>query len=210
MDLPPVKKPGRLLKSFRVRGVFPIAGGEKMMSMELFSYGARKAHWCGIHATGPGARGHEHTSDRRLAQILRVKMPASSDCAPGIRVRHPWREIVMETKLASRRQYPRYVVRERTEGRLEGVHEAVLVDISLGGVKIEHAQNIRPGTISPLDLLFHDKKIRLLCRVVWSFVVRQDYDLDGEGTMIYHTGLEFHNPSEPTRQLGSRRRRMTG
>lgn len=107
----------------------------------------------------------------------------------------------METKLAARRKYPRYVVRTRTEGRLEGIDAAVLVDISLGGVKIEHAQNIRPGTISPFDLLFHGKKIRLLCRVVWSFVVRQEYDLNGEGTMIYHTGLEFHNPSEPTRQL---------
>lgn len=107
----------------------------------------------------------------------------------------------MEHAWAARRKYPRYVVRTRTEGRLEGANEATLIDISLGGVKIEHAQFMRPNTICPLDLEFEGKRIRLLCRAVWSVVVRQEMSLDGEGTIIYHTGFEFHNPSEPTRQL---------
>jgi hypothetical protein len=93
------------------------------------------------------------------------------------------------------------LVRTRTEGRITGVDEVVLVDISLGGVKIEHAQFFRPGTISPLDLEFHGTRIRLWSRVVWSVVARQEMNMDGEGVMIYYTGLEFHNPSEETRQV---------
>lgn len=111
------------------------------------------------------------------------------------------REVPVEKKWAARRKYPRYVVRTRTEGRITGVDEVVLIDISLGGVKIEHAQFFRPGTISPLDLEFHGTRIRLWSRVVWSVVARQEMNMDGEGIMVYHTGLEFHNPSEETRQV---------
>lgn len=101
----------------------------------------------------------------------------------------------------ARRKYPRYIVRTRTEGRLTGADEAALLDISLGGVKIEHAQSVRVGSISPLDLEFQGKRVRVMCRVVWSQVARQEMSLDGEGAMIYQTGLEFHDPSAETRQL---------
>ncbi len=102
-------------------------------------------------------------------------------------------------KWAARRKYPRYVARTRIEGRITGVDEAVILDISLGGVKIEHAQFYRPGTISPLDVEFQGTRMRLWTRVVWSEVARQEMNMDGEGIMIYHTGLEFHNPSDETR-----------
>lgn len=107
----------------------------------------------------------------------------------------------MQTKLAARRRYPRYVLRARTRGRLTGSDDVLLIDISLGGARIEHDEFIRPGMISPLDLDFRDRRIRLWCRVVWSMVVGQDMDLDGEGSMIYHTGVEFHNLSEESRQV---------
>lgn len=106
----------------------------------------------------------------------------------------------MEKKWAARRKYPRYVAKTRIEGRITGVDEVVLVDISLGGVKIEHAQFFRPGTISPLDFESQGTRMRLWSRVVWSVVARQEMSMEGEGVMIYHTGLEFHNPSDETRQ----------
>lgn len=107
----------------------------------------------------------------------------------------------MKTKLAARRRHPRYVLKAKTEGRLTAADEVALLDISLGGVKIEHSQPMRPGGISILDLEFQGKKIRLTCRAVWSVVVRQDVDLDGEASMIYQTGLEFQNLSEETQKV---------
>jgi hypothetical protein len=110
-------------------------------------------------------------------------------------------EVSMKTKLAGRRRFPRYGLKTKTGGRLTAYDDASFIDISLGGVRVEHTQPMRPGTMSLLDLEFQGKKIRVTCRVVWSVVVRQDVDLNGEASMIYHTGLEFQNPSEETSQL---------
>ncbi len=104
----------------------------------------------------------------------------------------------MKTKLATRRRYPRYVLRAKTGGRLTAADDVALIDISIGGVRIEHTQSMRPGAIALLDLEFQDKKMRLTCRAVWSVAVRQDVDLNGEASMVYQTGLEFQNVSEET------------
>jgi hypothetical protein len=110
-------------------------------------------------------------------------------------------EVRVKTKLAGRRRFPRYGLKTKTGGQITAADEVLLIDISVGGVKIEHTQPMRPGAISFLDLEFQGKKMRLACRVVWSVVVRQDVDLDGEASMIYHSGLEFQNPSEETCKL---------
>lgn len=81
------------------------------------------------------------------------------------------------------------------------MHDASLVDISLGGALIEHAQVVRPGTLSSLDLELQGKKLRVKCRVARSIVNRIEGQPDGEQALIYHTGLEFLEPSEETRQL---------
>ncbi|MCH7895862.1 MAG: PilZ domain-containing protein [Candidatus Methylomirabilales bacterium] len=107
----------------------------------------------------------------------------------------------MKTKLAGRRKYPRYSLRTKTKGRLTAADEVALIDISVGGVRIEHGQFMRPGAMSLLDLEFEGKRMRLTCRVVWSVVVRQEVDMDGEAAMVYHTGLEFQKLSEEARQL---------
>jgi hypothetical protein len=51
-----------------------------------------------------------------------------------------------------RRQHPRFTVAGKATGRVTAVHDASLVDISFGGVLIEHSQVVRPGTTSSLDL----------------------------------------------------------
>lgn len=100
-----------------------------------------------------------------------------------------------------RRRNPRFIVGGVTRGRVTGVGEASLLNISLGGLLIEHAEVIRPGTISHLVFPLLWRVLRVRCRVIWSAITRQEYSLDGEDIMIYHTGLELIDPPEETRQV---------
>lgn len=100
-----------------------------------------------------------------------------------------------------RRQHRRFTVAGKATGRVTAVHDASLVDISFGGVLIEHSQVVRPGTTSSLDLDLEGKRLRLMCRVIRSVVNRIELQPDGEQALIYHTGLEFLDLSEETRQV---------
>ncbi|MFQ5656990.1 MAG: PilZ domain-containing protein, partial [Candidatus Methylomirabilales bacterium] len=100
-----------------------------------------------------------------------------------------------------RRQYARFTVGGRTKGRVTASSDALVLDISLGGAKIEHAQVVRPGTLSFLDLELQGKKVRLRCRVIRSVVHRAEVQPDGERELVYHTGLQFIDPSDELRQL---------
>ena len=108
----------------------------------------------------------------------------------------------MEEGQRDRRQHPRFtVVVGKATGRVTSVHDASLVDISFGGVLIEHSQVVRPGTTSSLDLDLEGRRLRLRCRVIRSVVNRIELQPDGEQALIYHTGLEFLDLSEETRQV---------
>ncbi len=101
-----------------------------------------------------------------------------------------------------RRQHPRFtVVVGKATGRVTSVHDASLVDISFGGVLIEHSQVVRPGTSSSLDLDLDGRRLRFRCSVIRSVVNRIELQPDGEQALIYHTGLEFLDLSEETRQV---------
>ncbi len=87
------------------------------------------------------------------------------------------------------------------KGRVAVVSDAVLLDISIGGALIEHASVVRPGTPSSLELDLEGKRIRLRCRVARSVVDRIEVQSDGERELIYHTGLQFVEPSDETLQV---------
>lgn len=100
-------------------------------------------------------------------------------------------------KRSERRQYPRFMVGGRTRGRVT-TYDASLLDISLGGALVEHAQIVRPGTLSYLVLPLQGHQLSLRCRVARSLVHRPEPQPDGERMLIYHTGLEFVEPSDET------------
>ena len=131
---------------------------------------------------------------------------------PGTPVHLTTREIAVEThdsgrgvavkkKQPNRRRNPRFSVGGWTKGRVTPDYEASLVDISLGGARIEHAKGVQPGTISDLDLPLLGRGVRLRCRVAWSVLNRPEVQLDGEPALIYHTGLEFLDLPEKTRHV---------
>lgn len=99
------------------------------------------------------------------------------------------------------RKYPRITVGGEASGQIAAVYEASLLNISLGGVLIEHAHIVRPGTDSSLLLNVHGRAINLRCRVIRSAVHRLEIQPDGQGDVIYHTGLEFQESSDEARQL---------
>ena len=83
---------------------------------------------------------------------------------------------------------------------MTGLHDASLVNISLGGALVEHIQVVRPGTVSLLDLVLQGKRVSVTCRVVRSVVNRVEVQPDGQRVLVYHTGLEFIDASEEMRQ----------
>jgi len=113
----------------------------------------------------------------------------------------PIREVAKEEQELGRRKHPRFVAKEGAKGRVASVWDAVLLNISLGGALIEHANVVRPGTPSSLELDLQGKRIRLRCRVVRSVADRIEVQPDGEQEMIYHTGVQFLEPSAETLQV---------
>ena len=128
----------------------------------------------------------------------------AEDEAPGIardEVSDPIREVAKEELTLGRRKHARFVVKGEAKGRVAVIWDAVLLDISLGGALIEHANVVRPGTPSSLELDLGGKRIRLRCRVARSVADRIEVQSDGERELIYHTGLQFVEPSDETLQV---------
>lgn len=100
---------------------------------------------------------------------------------------------------SNRRHHARFVVREKFLGRVTSVYDATILNISLGGVLIEHAHVVRPGASSSLDLDLQGKRLSLRCRVARSVVHRAERQPDGEHALIYQTGLEFIDAPKETR-----------
>ena len=107
----------------------------------------------------------------------------------------------MAEERAERRRHPRVNVGGRTQGRVNAVHDVSLLDISLGGALIEHAQVVQPGIAFDLVLTLVGKKLKLRCRAVRSVVSRSEGQAKGGQKLIYRTGLQFLQPTAETRQV---------
>jgi hypothetical protein len=90
-----------------------------------------------------------------------------------------------------RRRYPRVLLGSGTKGQANAAFDVVLVNISLGGAMIEHAEVVRPGTILDLIATLAGRDVRVQCRVVRSEIHRSEVLPDGEQVLIFRSGLEF-------------------
>jgi hypothetical protein len=107
----------------------------------------------------------------------------------------------MEEAQAERRRHPRVNVGGKTKGKVNAVHDVSLLDISLGGALIEHAQVVQPGIAFDLVLTLVGQKLKLRCRAVRSVVYRSESQAKGGQKLIYRTGLEFLQPTAATQQV---------
>ena len=84
------------------------------------------------------------------------------------------------------RKSERFVAVERVEGSF-GASDVALVDISLLGVQVAHAQPLRIGTHARLILHRGDVTISAMFRLIWSHLSRE---ADESGTFLYRSGLQ--------------------
>ena len=96
-----------------------------------------------------------------------------------------------------RRSHDRWAVAGRTAGGIASNLDASLVDISLGGVLIEHAHPVPPGMTSSLTLLLPRQVVEMDCLAVHQHAVSPE----GGGGEVYQTGLAFLNPSDSASRL---------
>ncbi len=86
---------------------------------------------------------------------------------------------------------------DKPKGRINGIGEMSVLNLSLGGTLIEHAEVVRPDTIVHLVLTLAGRETRLRCRVIWSAIHRAEVQPDGEQELIFRTGLDFLGSSCP-------------
>lgn len=101
----------------------------------------------------------------------------------------------MEEERRKNRRYPRVVVGTKIKGQTHGIERGTVLNLSVGGALIEHAKTVRPGTVLHLALNLRERETRVRCRVVWSVAHRAEEQPNGQQELIYHTGLEFLDPS---------------
>lgn len=102
----------------------------------------------------------------------------------------------MEQFKGERRRYPRWVVGGRLAGRMNAIQNVSFVNISLGGLLVQHTATVRLGDTSLLNLLILGREATVNCRIVRSLVHRPEVQPGGERELIYRSGLEFLDPSE--------------
>ncbi len=90
---------------------------------------------------------------------------------------------------------------EGAEGRISPDHKVSVLDISLGGALIEHANLLLPGTLAFLTLLVQGQEISVPCRVVRSTVHRFEVWPNGDQKRTYRTALKCLAVSDDSRRL---------
>lgn len=100
-----------------------------------------------------------------------------------------------------RRRKPRWIIGGPMATRITSVRTAALIDLSLDGAQIEHADGARPGTLAFLTVVFRGRELTLECRVVRSTEFHPEIHPGWEGTPVYRTGLQFLHISEDSRRL---------
>jgi hypothetical protein len=84
--------------------------------------------------------------------------------------------------------------RVRLRGRLPvqlNFWDAHFVDISLSGVLVEHTERVRPGEVYRLAFPGERRQVQVLARAIRSFVSQLVHKTNGEGQIVYRTGMEF-------------------
>jgi len=81
-----------------------------------------------------------------------------------------------------------------------GANQVVVVDLSLLGARVEHHTPLGTATGGEAHLSFFwdDEPIEVECRIVRSRLER--FSVGADGLTVYHSGLEFIEPAQETRE----------
>lgn len=102
----------------------------------------------------------------------------------------------MPEEFQKQRKAPRVQVYGRVLGHVSARIEAKLVDLSIGGARLEHTHTLHPGFIYFLTFSVGDRTLSVKSRVVWSSVSSTIKTERGENQILYRSGVEFMNLGE--------------
>ncbi|MFN3477067.1 MAG: PilZ domain-containing protein [Candidatus Methylomirabilales bacterium] len=97
----------------------------------------------------------------------------------------------MPEEVQKQRKAPRVQVYGRVQGQVSARIEAKLVDLSIGGARLEHTHTLHPGFIYFLTFSVGDRTLNVMSRVVWSSVSGTIKVEGGESQLLYRSGVEF-------------------
>jgi hypothetical protein len=98
----------------------------------------------------------------------------------------------MSPEYSPTRRHGRLTFRELVSGGVTATHDIHVLDLSLGGARIEHAVILRPGNSCYLRLPLKQQVVTVMARVVWSKAVGRAAGKPAATTgLLYQSGLEF-------------------
>jgi hypothetical protein len=90
-----------------------------------------------------------------------------------------------------RRQHARLTFSEPVAGAVTSSHEVHILDVGLGGARVEHTIILRPGSSCYLRLPLDQRLLTVNCRVIWSRAIgRAPGEQSGTG-LLFQSGMQF-------------------
>jgi hypothetical protein len=76
-------------------------------------------------------------------------------------------------------------------GEVTASHGVLVLDLSLGGARVEHTMILRPGSSCYLRLPLNERLMTVNCGVIWSKAIGRAPGEQGATGLLYHSGVEF-------------------
>jgi len=100
-----------------------------------------------------------------------------------------------------KRRHSRLTLREPLQDQVTATHDVKILDLSMGGARVEHTAILRPGSTCHVRLPLRRTSITIICQVIWSRAVgRAEGETRGTG-LLFQSGLEFAKMSAEARTL---------
>jgi hypothetical protein len=100
-----------------------------------------------------------------------------------------------------KRRHARLTFREPLHDQVTATHDVHILDLSLGGARVEHTTILRPGSTCHIQLPLRHHRVTAVCLVVWSKAVgRADGEVRGTG-LLFQSGLEFSKMAAEVQKL---------
>jgi hypothetical protein len=100
-----------------------------------------------------------------------------------------------------RRKHARLTFGEPASGAITSSNEVQVLELSLGGARIEHTMILHPGSSCYLRLPLSVGILTANCIIIWSRVVDRAVGEQGGSALLFHTGVQFGNLAREAQAL---------
>jgi hypothetical protein len=105
----------------------------------------------------------------------------------------------MDRVTPRKRRFGRLTFKEPITDLVTASHDVSILDLSLGGARVEHSVVLRPGSTCHLRLPLKTVNVTVICDVVWSRAVGIANGGPRGSGLLYHSGLMFTTLSSEAR-----------